>query len=310
MRIRRYRVFLVFAGLIIIFIYKFSFINEWDSMVPIVEKLRKESAITHSDDRYEYTPPEEAIQTPALQFPEPKSTTSSSAVAEETAVTPTPIDPTKTSDAPKTIPEIAIPDRKPPLTYAEQQTQFDEIHARPPGRVEAEYIFPPTPSEIHWEPQRERFPPTSIIQLPSGTPIAIPKIQYEFKSESAEAKADREKKRDAIKEETKRAWAGYKEFAWMHDELSPVSGYFRDPFCGWAATLVDSLDTLWIMGMIPEFEEAVKAVELLDFTTSQRPEIPMFETTIRYLGGLLAAYDISGSKYKILLDKAGKDTLS
>lgn len=53
-----------------------------------------------------------------------------------------------------------------------------------------------------------------------------------------------------------------------------------------------------------EFEEAVKAVGKLDFTTSPRADIPMFETTIRYLGGLVAAYDVSGKKHKILLDKA------
>lgn len=43
---------------------------------------------------------------------------------------------------------------------------------------------------------------------------------------------------------------------------------------------------------------------MIDFTTSPRSDIPMFETTIRYLGGLLAAYDVSGGKYKTLLDKA------
>ena len=35
-----------------------------------------------------------------------------------------------------------------------------------------------------------------------------------------------------------------------------------------------------------------------------RKDIPLFETTIRYLGGLLSAYDISGGKHKILLNKA------
>jgi len=58
------------------------------------------------------------------------------------------------------------------------------------------------------------------------------------------------------------------------------------------------------MGLEDEFEEAVRGVEMIDFTTSPRSDIPMFETTIRYLGGLLAAYDVSGGKYKSLLDKA------
>ena len=67
---------------------------------------------------------------------------------------------------------------------------------------------------------------------------------------------------------------------------------------------MDSLDTLWIMGLKEEFEEAAKAIDKIDFTTSPRSDIPVFETTIRYLGGLLAAYDVSGGKYKNLLEKA------
>ncbi|KUL82573.1 hypothetical protein ZTR_09353 [Talaromyces verruculosus] len=90
----------------------------------------------------------------------------------------------------------------------------------------------------------------------------------------------------------------------MSDEVAPISGQAHDPFGGWAATLVDTLDTLWIMGLKDEFEEAVLAVEKLDFTTCSLEEINLFETTIRYLGGFLGAYDISQGKYPILLQKA------
>ena len=160
--------------------------------------------------------------------------------------------------------------------------------------------------KIHWKKQKEHFPvPTeSIIQLPTGKPRAIPKIQHAFSDESNTEKVDREKKLGIIKKTFEFSWAGYKKNAWMHDELSPVSGQFRDPFCGWAATLVDSLDTLWIMGLKSEFEEATKAVAEIDFTTSIRNDIPLFETVIRYLGGLIGAYDLGGSKYKVLLDQA------
>ena len=89
-----------------------------------------------------------------------------------------------------------------------------------------------------------------------------------------------------------------------HDELRPVTGGFRDPFNGWAATLIDSLDTLWIMDMKTEFAAAIDTVRKIDFTISARNDIPVFETTIRYLGGLLGAYDVSGHRYTVLLDKA------
>ena len=83
-----------------------------------------------------------------------------------------------------------------------------------------------------------------------------------------------------------------------------MSGSFRDPFAGWGATLVDALDTLWIMGMKDEFSGAVEEVSKIDFTTSFRSDIPLFETVIRYLGGLIGAYDVSGQKHTVLLDKA------
>jgi mannosyl-oligosaccharide alpha-1,2-mannosidase len=132
----------------------------------------------------------------------------------------------------------------------------------------------------------------------------MPKIQFQFSDETISAKAKREERLGKVKEEFKRAWNGYKTYAWMHDELLPVSGEYRDPFAGWAATLVDSLDTLFIMGLVEDFEEAVKAVGTIDFTTAKRQDIQIFETTIRYLGGLLAAYDVSGGTKKVLLEKA------
>ena len=160
--------------------------------------------------------------------------------------------------------------------------------------------------KIHWSQMPEHFPvPTEhLIQLPTGKPKAIPKIQHSFSTETADEKADRLEKRDAIKKAFTFAWAGYREKAWMQDEVSPVSGKYRNPFCNWGATLVDSLDTLWMMDLKDDFEEAVDAVKAIDFTTSPRNDIPLFETVIRYLGGLIAAYDISDSKYRILLDKA------
>ena len=178
------------------------------------------------------------------------------------------------------------------------------VSAAGSGRFEV--IGDDTLPKIHWSALPEHFPlpSDSLIPIPTGKPKAMPKIQYQFKDESPTEKVDRVKKLGEIKDSFSFSWSGYRKNAWMQDELSPVSGQYRNPFCGWAATLVDSLDTLWIMGMKREFEEAVKAVKDIDFTTSIRNDIPLFETTIRYLGGFIGAYDISGGKYKVLIDKA------
>ena len=52
------------------------------------------------------------------------------------------------------------------------------------------------------------------------------------------------------------AWAGYRAHAWGRDELKPISAHGQDNWGGMGVTLVDSLDTLWLMGMIEEFNEA------------------------------------------------------
>lgn len=88
----------------------------------------------------------------------------------------------------------------------------------------------------------------------------------------------------------------------MKDALKPISGRYVDQFSGWAATLVDSLDTLWMMGLRDEFYEAVEAVASIDFGKSTSGAVNTFETCIRYLGGLLAAYDLS--EHEVLKAKA------
>ncbi|KAG6033865.1 hypothetical protein E4U41_006774, partial [Claviceps citrina] len=100
-----------------------------------------------------------------------------------------------------------------------------------------------------------------------------------------------------IKDAFVKSWTAYKKHAWLRDELTPVSGGARDTFGGWGATLIDSLDTLWIMGLEDEFDEAVSAVadNALFLFTKDR-EINVFETAIRFLGGLLSAYDLSADE--------------
>ena len=95
----------------------------------------------------------------------------------------------------------------------------------------------------------------------------------------------------------------YRQHAFGHDELKPESGGFSDNWGGVAMTLVDSLDTLYLMGMTREFEEACDWVRAVGGSDSQveanlafrvEQDISVFEYTIRLLGGLLSAYDLSG----------------
>ena len=104
-----------------------------------------------------------------------------------------------------------------------------------------------------------------------------------------------------VREAMEFVWKGYKEKAWGADELKPKSGSRVNNWGGMGMTLIDALDTLWLMGMRDEFNDAVAWIkEHLSFD-AQRP-VSVFETTIRALGGLLSAYDLSGER--VLLEKA------
>jgi mannosyl-oligosaccharide alpha-1,2-mannosidase len=58
---------------------------------------------------------------------------------------------------------------------------------------------------------------------------------------------------------------------------------------------VDSLDSLWLMGLRAEFRDATEWIRSNLAARLQRVggSTSVFETTIRTLGGLLAAYDLS-----------------
>lgn len=173
-----------------------------------------------------------------------------------------------------------------------------------------------TVSAARWRDRKQHFPVRSYARLPTGgggaggggpsSPAKLPRIQYDFtiakEAETAEQHKRRDKRLAAVRGAFKHAWDGYRKHGWGKDEVAPLSGGYKTTFGGWAATLVDSLDTLYIMGFRDEFEEALGAVEAIDFSTPGQEVLNVFETTIRYLGGLLSAYDLS--QRKVLLQKA------
>ena len=50
------------------------------------------------------------------------------------------------------------------------------------------------------------------------------------------------------------SWQAYEAYAWGFDELLPLNKSARNGFGGLGATIVDSLDTLHLLGMRAEFK--------------------------------------------------------
>lgn len=135
--------------------------------------------------------------------------------------------------------------------------------------------------------------------------INLPRNQLYVKSHTPTGhlvSTRRTERQEAVVQAFKHAWKAYKLYAWGKDEVQPVSHTGSNFFNGLGLTLVDSLDTLWLMGLKDDFSMAREWVATsLDIENNQNT-VSLFETTIRVLGGLLSAYHLSEDQ--LFLDKA------
>lgn len=99
-----------------------------------------------------------------------------------------------------------------------------------------------------------------------------------------------------VKTEFLHTWKGYRQYAWGHDELNPISKTPRDWYgVSLMMTPVDALDTLIIMGFDQEAKDTRELIATqLNF--NQDVDVKAFEISIRLIGGLLSSYQLSGDK--------------
>lgn len=98
------------------------------------------------------------------------------------------------------------------------------------------------------------------------------------------------------------AWQAYMKYARGYDDLRPVStkghNWYKNTF---VMTAIDGFDTMVLMGLTKESEEAKKLIlDSLDF--NRDITVQNFEITIRILGGLISAYQLEGDS--VFLEKA------
>uniref|UniRef100_A0A0K0FJE2 alpha-1,2-Mannosidase n=1 Tax=Strongyloides venezuelensis TaxID=75913 RepID=A0A0K0FJE2_STRVS len=98
----------------------------------------------------------------------------------------------------------------------------------------------------------------------------------------------------AVRDAFKHAWKNYKKYAWGEDTLRPISKKPSD-WMSLGLTIVDSLDTLLIMNLAEEYNEAREWVEN-NLSFEHDKYVNFFETTIRVLGGLLSTYHLTGDE--------------
>ncbi|XP_030563043.1 mannosyl-oligosaccharide alpha-1,2-mannosidase IA isoform X2 [Drosophila novamexicana] len=127
------------------------------------------------------------------------------------------------------------------------------------------------------------------LKLPMG-------MGRELAAEHADAGI--KEKRLKVKEMMEHAWHNYKLYAWGKNELRPLS---QRPHSGsifgsydLGATIVDGLDTLYIMGLEKEYKEGRDWIERRFSLDNISAELSVFETNIRFVGGMLTLYAFTG----------------
>ncbi|OCK79791.1 glycoside hydrolase family 47 protein [Lepidopterella palustris CBS 459.81] len=116
---------------------------------------------------------------------------------------------------------------------------------------------------------------------------------------------------NAVKQAFQFSWNGYKTYAFPHDELHPNSYSYSDSRNGWGASAVDALSTAIIMELSDVVNEIIDYIPSINFAVTAT-EVSLFETTIRYLGGMLAGYDflkVGGPLSNLAANPANVDAL-
>jgi mannosidase alpha-like ER degradation enhancer 2 len=124
------------------------------------------------------------------------------------------------------------------------------------------------------------------------------------------APVDREKLAAQVREEFLHAWNGYKQYAWGHDDLRPLTKTPHDWYGqSLLMTPVDALDTMILMGFKDEAEKT-KAYIIENLSFDKDIYVKNFEITIRLLGALLTNYQLTADKKLLdMADDLGKRLL-
>jgi len=164
------------------------------------------------------------------------------------------------------------------------EMNISQIHAVLPTPYLESQQKPTGASLISWTP----------LIIPSGEPVSdLQTVQ----------------RRNTVKAMMKHAWDNYVEFAWGENELRSISpegpkGHSPSIFgrTKLGASIIDAMDTLYLMGMKDEFNKGKKWIQDNLSLDGVNADISVFEFNIRFIGGLLSCYALT--KDEMFLTKA------
>lgn len=100
---------------------------------------------------------------------------------------------------------------------------------------------------------------------------------------------------EEVKQETLRSWKAYKQYAWGHDALKPLTksaeDWYEHPLY---ISPIDAYSTLKLMGFDAEAKE-IEDYVVDSLSWDKDVDAKVFEVDIRILGGLLSMYELTGN---------------
>ncbi|KAF2183163.1 glycoside hydrolase family 47 protein [Zopfia rhizophila CBS 207.26] len=139
--------------------------------------------------------------------------------------------------------------------------------------------------------------------LPHNTPEDLNmKRRYDGLNSAAE-------RTQAVIDAFRVSWDGYYKYAFPNDELKPVTNSFSNSRNAWGASAVDALSTAIIMEQKDIVNTILDYIPTINYANTTT-EVSLFETTIRYLGGMISGYDfLTGPLAKLADNKENVDAL-
>lgn len=140
-------------------------------------------------------------------------------------------------------------------------------------------------------------------KLAKKTPKKEKENMNKDKSQSEQLSKSPSEIRLEIIDEMKYAYNCYKKCAWGFDTVHPMSCTGTNDAFDLGLAMIDALDTLIIMNMgDPDIDIENDLNDIKEWVTNkmrfnQKNEVSLFESTIRVLGGLLAAYHLTNHTY-------------
>ncbi|KAI0200952.1 glycoside hydrolase family 47 protein [Astrocystis sublimbata] len=148
----------------------------------------------------------------------------------------------------------------------------------------------------------------ALAALSSISPIVVSASPLASRGPSYVSHPDR---LAGVKEAFQRSWDGYYEYAFPNDSLKPISKSYDNDRNGWGASAVDALSTALIMENDEVVKQIVDHITTVNFnqTVEGGEGVSVFETTIRYLAGMLSGYDFLTGPFRGKIDEKSVNTI-